>query len=56
MVPKIFQWFVQEVNSQERFNKVNGTITAVPIIGYHDTVNNNAHDSTNANLLAQEMK
>ena len=53
---KIFQKFVQEVNSQDRYNKGNGTINAVPIIGYHDIINNNTRDSTDANLFAQEMK
>jgi hypothetical protein len=50
---KIFQRFVQ-VNRQESFNKVNGTINAVPIIGYYDIVNNNPR--AHANLFAQEMK
>lgn len=53
---KIFQRFVQEVNSQNRFNKENGTITAVPVIGYHDIVNNKTRDSTDVNLFVQEMK
>ena len=52
---KIFQKFV-EVNSQDRFNKGNGTINVVHIIGYHDIINNNTRDSTDANLFAQEMK
>ena len=52
---KIFQKFVQEVNSQDRFNKANGTINAVLIIGYHDIINNNTRDA-DANLFAQEMK
>jgi peptidoglycan/xylan/chitin deacetylase (PgdA/CDA1 family) len=53
---KIFQRFVQEVNSQNRFNKENGTINAVPVIGYHDIVNNKTRDSTDVNLFIQEMK
>ena len=53
---KIFQRFVQEVNSQNRFNKENGTINAVPVIGYHDIVNNKTRDSTDVNLFVQEMK
>jgi len=53
---KIFQRFVQEVNSQNLFNKENGTINAVPVIGYHDIVSNKTRDSTDVNLFIQEMK
>ena len=31
---KIFQLFVQEVNSQNKYNN-NGTINAIPILAYH---------------------
>ena len=52
---KIFQSFVQ-VNSQNRFNKENGTINTVPVIGYHDIANNKTRDSTDVNLFIHEMK
>jgi len=53
---KIFDTFVNEVNSQERYNKINGPILAVPIIGYHSIDNNKTRDSTDVSLFAQEMK
>jgi hypothetical protein len=52
---QIFDKFVQLVNSQVNFNK-NGTINAVPIIGYHDIDNNKAITSTDVNLFSTEMK
>jgi peptidoglycan/xylan/chitin deacetylase (PgdA/CDA1 family) len=52
---QIFEEFVQMVNSQANFNK-NGTINAVPIIGYHDIDNNKTISSTNINLFDAEMK
>lgn len=52
----VFDTFVDEVNSQEKYNKVNGPILAVPIIGYHSIDNNKTRDSTDVSLFAQEMK
>jgi peptidoglycan/xylan/chitin deacetylase (PgdA/CDA1 family) len=51
----IFQRFVQEVNSQQAYNK-NGVIDAIPIIAYHDIDEEKAIDSTDTNLFIQEMK
>jgi Polysaccharide deacetylase len=53
--PMIFQRFVQEVNSQQVYNK-NGVIDAIPIIAYHDIDYDKAVDSTDINLFDQEMK
>ena len=53
---KIFDIFVNEVNSQEKYNKLNGPILAVPIIGYHSIDNNKTSDSTDVSLFALEMK
>ncbi len=47
---------VNEVNSQEKYNKSNVPILAVPIIGYHSINNNKTSDSTDIGLFAQEMK
>jgi hypothetical protein len=52
---KIFEKFVELVNSQERYNK-NGIISAIPIIGYHSIDNNKTPDSTDIELFAGEMK
>jgi peptidoglycan/xylan/chitin deacetylase (PgdA/CDA1 family) len=52
---QIFSRFVELVNSQLNFNK-NGTINAVPIIGYHDIANNKTITSTDVNLFDAEMK
>jgi peptidoglycan/xylan/chitin deacetylase (PgdA/CDA1 family) len=51
----ILQRFVQEVNSQQAYNK-NGVIDAIPVIAYHDISDNKAIDSTDVNLFDQEMK
>ena len=51
----IFQRFVQEVNSQQVYNK-NGVIDAIPIIAYHDIDYDKAIDSTDISLFDQEMK
>ena len=51
----IFQRFIQEVNSQQVYNK-NGAIDAIPIIAYHDIDEDKATDSTDSNLFDQEMK
>jgi Polysaccharide deacetylase len=53
--PMILQQFVQEVNSQQAYNK-NGVIDAIPIIAYHDIDYDKAIDSTDTNLFDQEMK
>jgi peptidoglycan/xylan/chitin deacetylase (PgdA/CDA1 family) len=53
--PTIFQWFVQEVNSQQAYNK-NSAIYAIPIIAYHNINEERAIDSTDTNLFDQEMK
>jgi Polysaccharide deacetylase len=52
----IFDTFVNEVNIQEKYNKVNGPVLAVPIIAYHSIDNNKTSDSTDVSLFAQEMK
>ncbi|MGB8937481.1 MAG: polysaccharide deacetylase family protein [Candidatus Nitrosopolaris sp.] len=52
---KIFNIFVNEVNTQQKYNMVNGPVLAVPIIGYHSIDNNRTRDSTDVNLFAQEM-
>jgi hypothetical protein len=43
---KIFDIFVNEVNSQEKYNKPNATILAIPIVAYHNIDNNKTSDST----------
>lgn len=53
---KIFDIFVNEVNSQEKYNKLNGPVLAVPIAAYHSIDNNKTSDSTDIGLFAQEMK
>jgi peptidoglycan/xylan/chitin deacetylase (PgdA/CDA1 family) len=53
--PMILQRFVQEVNSQQVYNK-NGVIDAIPIIAYHDIDYDKAIDSTDVNLFDAEMK
>jgi peptidoglycan/xylan/chitin deacetylase (PgdA/CDA1 family) len=63
---KIFEAFVEEVNSQVEYNN-NGTINAVPIIVYHNVDYRNDSNSSNippdwldstidVNLFEQEMK
>ena len=52
---KIFNIFVNEVNTQQKYNMVNGPVLAVPIIGYHSIDNNRTRDSTDVNLFGQEM-
>jgi peptidoglycan/xylan/chitin deacetylase (PgdA/CDA1 family) len=51
----IFERFVQEVNSQQIYNR-NGLINAIPIIAYHDTDNDKDEDSTDIALFDSEMK
>jgi biotin operon repressor len=53
---KIFDIFVNEVNTQQRYNWVNGPVLAVPIIGYHSIDTNRTRDSTDVSLFAKEMK
>ncbi|MFL6420719.1 MAG: hypothetical protein ACJ71P_15125, partial [Nitrososphaeraceae archaeon] len=52
---QIFQTFVELIDSQTNYNK-NGTINAVPIIGYHDIDNKKTITSTDVNLFDAEMK
>ena len=53
---KTFDIFIDEVNSQEKYNRVGGPVLAVPIVGYHSIDNNKTRDSTDVSLFAQEMK
>jgi hypothetical protein len=53
---KTFDIFVKEVNTQQRYNTVNGPVLALPIIGYHSIDTNRTRDSTDVSLFAQEMK
>jgi hypothetical protein len=53
---KTFDIFVNEVNTQQRYNTVNGPVLALPIIGYHSIDTNRTRDSTDVSLFAQEMK
>ena len=52
---KIFQIFVQEVNSQIPYNNKNNRIYAIPIVAYHSIGKNSPH-STDLGLFAEEMK
>jgi biotin operon repressor len=53
---KTFEMFVDEVNIQDKYNKVNGLILAVPIVAYHRIDNNQTPDSTDVTLFDREMK
>jgi biotin operon repressor len=53
---KTFEMFVDEVNTQDKYNKVNGPILAVPIVAYHMIDNNKARYSTDITLFDREMK
>jgi|GEM_PF-653372 len=53
---KTFEMFVDEVNTQDKYNKVNGPILAVPIVAYHMIDNNKAPYSTDITLFDREMK
>jgi hypothetical protein len=53
--PVIFQKFIQDVNSQQVYNK-DGTVNAIPVIAYHSIDNDKAKDSTDINLFDAEMK
>jgi peptidoglycan/xylan/chitin deacetylase (PgdA/CDA1 family) len=52
---EMFNIFVDEVNSQDEFNK-NGTINAIPIIIYHRIDNTKVNYSTSIGLFDAEMK
>jgi biotin operon repressor len=51
-----FEMFVHEVNIQDKYNKLNGSILAVPIVAYHRIDNNKTADSTDVTLFDREMK
>jgi len=51
----IFKKFVQEVNSQNKFNS-GGVINAIPIVAYHSVQDSNLRDSTGIELFSQEIK
>ena len=53
---KTFDIFVDEINIQEKYNKAEGPVLAVPIVGYHSIDNNKTRDSTDVSLFAREMK
>jgi hypothetical protein len=53
---KTFEMFVHEVNIQDKYNKVNGPILAVPIVAYHMIDNTKAPYSTDVTLFDREMK
>ena len=53
---KTFEMFVDEVNTQDKYNMVNGPILAVPIVAYHMIDNNKAPYSTDITLFDREMK
>jgi hypothetical protein len=58
---QMFEKFVGELNSQNKFNK-NGTVKAIPIIGYHrivtypDLSHSTISSDTTLNLFNTEMK
>jgi len=53
---KTFEMFVDEVNIQDKYNKENGPILAVPIVAYHMIDNKKIPYSTDVTLFDQEMK
>ncbi len=53
---KTFKTFVHEVNIQDKYNKVNGPILAIPIVAYHRIDNSKTLDSTDVTLFDREMK
>jgi hypothetical protein len=53
---KTFEMFVDEVNTQDKYNKVNGPILAVPIVAYHMIDNKMTPYSTDVSLFDREMK
>jgi peptidoglycan/xylan/chitin deacetylase (PgdA/CDA1 family) len=52
---QVFEQFVELADSQTNYNK-NGTINAIPIIGYHDIDNKKTITSTDVSLFDAEMK
>lgn len=52
---QIFPQFVQEVNSQTKYNS-NGTINAIPILAYHKIDDQGTPESTDIALFDAEMK
>src|ERR1700739_3571200 len=54
--PKTFEMFVDEVNIQDKYNKVNGPILSVPIVAYHMIDNNKTPYSTDITLFDREIK
>ena len=53
---KIFQKFIQEVNSQAAYNNKTGFTNAIPIVAYHSIDDSKGPSSTNIGLFALEMK
>jgi hypothetical protein len=53
---KSFEMFVHEVDIQDKYNKINGPILAVPIVAYHMIDNSKTPDSTDVTLFDREMK
>lgn len=54
---RIFEDFVNVVNSQEKYNNKNGEVNGIPIIAYHDFDDNGIDtDSTDVNLFEREMR
>jgi hypothetical protein len=53
---KTFEIFVDEVNIQDKYNKVNGPMLAVPIVAYHMIDNKKTPYSTDVTLFDREMK
>jgi peptidoglycan/xylan/chitin deacetylase (PgdA/CDA1 family) len=59
--PQMFRQFVQEVNLEESYNK-NGCINAIPIVIYHDFIEDTHHrylrykSFTDVGLFSSEMK
>jgi hypothetical protein len=54
-ITSIFKIFVQEVNSQVKFNS-GGEINAIPIVAYHNIQNAHLRGSTGVALFSEEMK
>lgn len=53
---KIFQKFIQEVNSQAAYNNKTGFTNAIPIVAYHSIDDSRGPSSTDIGLFALEMK
>ena len=54
---KTFNAFVKEVSAKpSKYNNINGTINAVPILSYHRIDNNRTVASTDVDEFAKEMK